>query len=118
MKCRYCTLEIDPSELTTTVSYWSAIQFPCHKKCKVEGMKQEAFDCQTIDADCNDCKHYLRGKLANKVVDVLKTKDGRKEEVTFQPNIFVGGTCQKFNVPTNASPNKWTGFACFEHRRS
>lgn len=116
--CRYCGLPVSESKSTVTNSYWGGSPFVCHKRCKDAGVKQEAFDCQVIDADCNDCKHYQRGKLAPKSVSHLKTKDGRIVELTYQVNLFVGGRCLKFNRPTLASPNKWSGLECFEHRKS
>lgn len=78
--------------------------------------RQEALDCQQIDADCNDCRFLERGKLAEKVVSVIKTRDGRCETVNHQPNYFYA-ICLKFNKPTIAQPNKWTGHDCFVHRR-
>lgn len=113
-ECRYCGLEIISDEVITH-SYWGGFPFPCHKSCMEAGIKQEAFDCQVIDADCNDCKHYKRGHLVYPIVSRLGTRDG-VVEVSHQPNAFTG-TCLKFNKPTLAQPNKWSGFACFEHRR-
>lgn len=116
--CRYCSLPIADGLAVTTRGYWSHGEYPCHAGCKVAGEKQEALDCQTIDADCNDCTHYKRGTLAPKTVSKLKTTDGRIVDVIFQPNVFIGGHCLKFYRPTLASPNKWTGWDCFEHRRA
>jgi hypothetical protein len=117
LKCRYCTQPLADSEAVTTHSYWQSLPDVCHKACKEAGAKQEALECQTIDADCNDCRHYRRGKLAPKTISLTKTPDGRIVEVSYQPNIFLGGHCLKFNKPTLAHPNKWTGLECFEHRR-
>lgn len=116
--CRYCHQPVTETESVPTFSYWWSLEFLCHKACKEAGEKQEAFDCQIIDADCNDCRHYKRGKLAPKVVSKLKTPDNRWVEVTHQPNIIIGGHCLKFSRPTIAQPNKWSGLECFEHRRS
>ncbi|MDO8610706.1 MAG: hypothetical protein Q7R95_09240, partial [bacterium] len=117
--CRYCDTEIVlPDQETITFSYWGSEKFYCHKSCKVEGIKQEAIDCQTIDADCNDCYFYQRGKLADEVVSWIKKPDGSKVKIIHQPNFFVNGWCLKFDKSTIASPNKWTGHECFKHRRT
>lgn len=118
MNCRYCDKPIPPGEEVGTFAYWSATPDVCHRACKDVGVRREAFECQLIDADCNDCRHYQRGRLAEKVVSLLRTKDGRIEEVIHKPNIIVGGHCLKFDRPTVAQPNKWSGLECFEHRRS
>lgn len=95
--CRYCSLPVDATDAVTTHSYWQGLPFVCHKACKEAGVKQEAFDCQTIDADCNDCRHFRRGQLVGKEV--------------------WDGLCQKYDCETRAYPKKWTGHECFEHRR-
>jgi len=117
MKCRYCDQSID-ADPVKTVAYWGATPDWCHRQCKESGVKREAYECQLIDADCNDCRHYKRGRLAPERVSVIKTRDGRFEEVRFQPNLFIGGHCLKLDKPTDACPNKWTGHECFEHRRA
>lgn len=116
--CRYCSSTISPPDLTTTHSYWQGLPFDCHKACKEAGVKREAIDCQTIDADCNDCKHYRRGKLAIKLISHTRKTSGELGEVTHQPNVFIDGHCMKFDRSTLAFPNKFTGRECFEHRRA
>ena len=95
--CRYCRLEISASDKAVTFSYWSAIKYDCHKSCKQDGERQEAFECQILDADCNDCRHFVRGSLVKKS--------------------SFNGHCVKFNKPTKAFPKQSTGHKCFEHRR-
>jgi hypothetical protein len=116
--CRYCNLPIEPAALAFTVAYWSSTPDVCHRGCKDSGIRQEALECQCIDADCNDCKHYQRGKLAPVVISHVTMTDGRVEEVRHRPNVIIGGRCKKFDKPTNAHPNKWSGLDCFEHRRA
>lgn len=115
--CRYCDKPLAEADAVKTLAYWNQTPDVCHKDCKAAGEKQEAFDCQVIDADCNDCRHYKRGKLAPKVISDMKTPDGRSVQVTHQPNVIIGGHCLKFDRPTLANPNKWSGWECFEHRR-
>lgn len=117
--CRYCEHAFQEGEIVVlTRSYWNQYPFYAHEDCKKDGERQEALDCQTIDADCNDCRHYKRGILEPKTVSKLNTPDGRTVDLIFQPNVFINGTCLKFNKPTLAFPNKWTGRECFEHRRA
>lgn len=116
--CRYCNNTIPPDEVSITHSYWNSFPFFCHRQCKDAGVKQEAFDCQMIDADCNDCKYYIRGNLAPKIVSLIKTIDGRMEEIIFSPNVFIDGRCLKFDKVVIAQPNKYSGLICFEHRRA
>jgi hypothetical protein len=114
-KCRYCDELVLESELTTTHSYWGGSPFPCHKSCKVAGEKQEAYDCQVIDADCNDCKHFKRGEVIKRLLSCME--DGKPGTRLVNMGI-INGHCLKFDRPTQAQPNKWTGLGCFEHRRA
>lgn len=95
MICRYCDKPVENG--VTTHSYWNAIPFLCHAECKDAGYKQEAYECQVLDADCNDCKHFQRGPMLSK---------GAWE-----------GVCLKDNTPTKAYPNFASCHPCFEHRR-
>lgn len=96
--CRYCSKPVAPADAVVTHSYWQGMKFVSHKACKVAGEKAEALECQTIDADCNDCRHFRRGQLVGKEV--------------------WSGHCQKYDRETRAYPKKWTGRECFEHRRA
>jgi len=55
---------------------------------------------QTIDADCNDCRHFKRGAM--KKVGWLTRFSGH---------------CLKLDVPATAWPTQYSGHPCFEHRR-
>lgn len=114
--CRYCDKPIENGKEVKTLSYWTHLPFVCHAECRQNGERQEAIDCQVIDSDCNDCKHFKRGNLLPRVISDLKRTDGTWTTVEHQPNVF-DGICLKFNQPTTAQPNKWTGMNCFEHRR-
>ena len=114
--CRYCEKLIEQGKEVKTFAYWNKTEFVCHAECKQAGERQEAIDCQIIDADCNDCIHYKRGKIADKIVNQIKTTKGEVKQVIFNPQIFVGGFCSKLNKLVPASPNKWNGLSCFEHR--
>lgn len=115
--CRYCRKPVIKEDAVETFGYFGNTPDHCHLACKPEGIKQEAFDCQMIDADCNDCRHFKRDRIAGKVRSLTMRTDGTQYEVIHQPNV-VYGHCLKFDKPTQAFPNKWTGRECFEHRRS
>jgi ribosomal protein L36 len=115
--CRYCEMSIQPQTAATTRSYWQNMLFPCHLACKIRGERDEAIVCQTIDADCNDCRFFKRGQA----VMVVCSDYDKKKKVGVIVNVSTGvstGHCLKFDQPTKAYPNKWTGRLCFEHRRS
>lgn len=118
LKCRYCDISLDDREAVMTLAYLGKTPDVCHSSCKANGERQEAMDCQIIDSDCNDCKHYQRGKIAHPIISRIKTIDGRMEDVVFKPQYFIGGKCLKFDKEVIAQPNKWTGHDCFEHRRA
>ena len=143
LQCRFCGLTCDPQEMTFVNSYWlvggSVIEsyehrgnfisvadepkFVCHRSCKKPGFAAEALACQTIDADCNDCKHFKRGKYVEKPAhpgtENLRTDD---QQLVYLKALTVSqmwvGDCLKFDEPTVAHPVHFTGKPCFEHRRS
>jgi hypothetical protein len=66
--------------------------------------------CQTIDANCNDCKHF--------------NPNGVRKEV-YLPSLFGvqkqkarEGTCNKHNQIVYGTSNQYQGNSCFEHRRN
>lgn len=100
MFCRYCGEQVYLDEdYSTTSGYWSSQVFPCHGACKANGIKEEAYVCQLIDADCNDCKFFVRGEYIK------------------PPYKYFNGVCSKYNRQTKAFPVTYTGHQCFEHRR-
>ena len=102
--CRFCRgpfSEDDPPVPVT--SYWGAAKDVTHERCRVAGLKDEAYECQKIDADCNDCRDfraYRKGEPGYAV-----TKHARR------------GWCQRFDRETVAFPVFCSGRACFTHRR-
>ncbi len=95
--CRYCG-QLVRHDAAITHGYWTGLPFLCHQACREAGQKDEARECQTIDADCNDCRFFERGKLAAKEIWT--------------------GYCAHWQGPTRAFPKKWTGRPCFVHRKS
>lgn len=87
------------------MGYWTPHgRYPVHAACKAEAQRTEAYECQTIDADCNDCRHFERDTAFQ------PTKGHRPPSLP--------GRCAKFDRPTVARPNTFTGHPCFEHRRA
>jgi len=114
MNCRYCGQLIN-GDGVKTFSYWSKAEFVCHPQCKESGEKQEAIDCQIIDSDCNDCRHFKRTNPEEK--RWLSCMHNRKPSIRLVGMGYFDGHCLKFDLPTVAQPNKWTGMECFEHRK-
>ena len=121
MLCRYCNQSIQPGEAVVTYAYWDTRpvedrqKFWCHAGCKDAGVRAEAFECQLIDADCNDCRHFQRGEVVKRWLSCMENK---KPSMALVNMGWITGHCQKFNRPTVAQPNKWSGLECFEHRRA
>ena len=89
--CRGCSWPIlKENDFAIWVTYWRSILFPSHKGC-LDLIKEEAYECQKIDADCNDCGHFKREKGLH-------------------------GLCLKKNVPMVARPVFASGYECFVHR--
>ena len=97
-KCRFCKGQLTKDTITKVSSYWSVLVCACHKECKVKGMSEEAYDCQMIDADCNYCKWFIRGKGG-------MTGGAGK------------GHCWIDWTETTCQSNSFSGKSCFEHRK-
>jgi|SRR5579864_56129 len=97
--CRYCRKEVTRETAAITGSYWGGFTFLCHASCRIEGERCEAYACQLIDADCNDCSHFTSERVSS------------GGEVRY-------GHCGKFDKPVVARPNFCSSLDCFEHRRS
>lgn len=94
--CHSCKQPIEAKDFTVKISYWTAIWLPSHKACAQD--LASIIECQTIDADCNDCKHFKRDKVVNEGT--------------------ILGTCLKYGDAVYAHPNFCSGHKCFEHRRA
>ena len=58
--CYYCKKELKEKDCVITAAYWSGFWMVCHKECKESGEKEQAYECQLIDRDCNDCFYFNR----------------------------------------------------------
>lgn len=100
-RCRGCGEKLTTETFAIWTTYWNAMRVPCHADCREAGMKQEAYDCQCLDAACNDCLHFAREKMFE--APGLKGWKGR---------------CNKFNTEVTTVPNWAELRECFEHRKS
>lgn len=98
-ECGWCNSIINDTEFDYFAGYWSPhLWRAVHKNCKREYQSYEIKECQTIDADCNDCKHFER-------LNAIAT------------GVFIGN-CKKLNKETKAYVNVVRDYECFEHRRN
>jgi hypothetical protein len=108
--CRGCNRAVEAAAFAVWNTYWTPMWAPCHAGCREAGMKAEAYECQCIDADCNDCRHYQRNVVTN-------------PEMPQNPQLFaplggVRGNCLKYSRTVTANPKRASCNPCFEHRRS
>lgn len=103
-RCRYCAEPVTDGAGVPTRTYWGAVVDVCHPACKREGERQEAVDCQTIDADCNDCRHFT-----------AFTRDDPRYEASKH---YRKGWCGFHDRATTAYPVFCSGHPCFVHRRA
>jgi len=97
--------------MSTIKRYWSTLTpLALERMTKEEIIEAKRFDAkltpddvtemQTIDADCNDCRHFKRGKM----------------EKSSGLTMF-HGTCGIDGRDVRAWPMQFSGHSCFEHRR-
>jgi hypothetical protein len=75
---------------------------------------QDIIEMQTIDGDCNDCAHFKRGAIVDKI-PALFPKGGT---LHLGAGKYFEGYCEKLDKPTRAFPTQYSGRECFEHRRA
>jgi len=91
-KCQATGILLNESNFDIGIRYWLPNSwYPVHKDFKHDYMKNEAYNCQKLDTNCNDCKHLNRAEMK-----CLKLNKG----LSFAPN-----TC----MPENQD--------CFIHRK-
>lgn len=131
MDCRYCKEPILEGQPTTSVTpYWHGpFRDISHKDCFQKGYAEEAFDCQVIDADCNDCKFftaypkedpkYIGPRVKLPVIsDFENPAEYDLAILDFRIRSRVrSGRCGKFDKDVVAKPNQCTGMSCFVHRK-
>ena len=96
--CCHCGEHIAEEDFDYVVGYWSADSWHIvHKKCAKEFKEAMIYKCQSLDKDCNDCRHFEREEELGKGV--------------------FGGNCLKFNTKLKAYYCTPTNNECFEHRK-
>ena len=115
--CRYCDLPIVGAVPALTFAYWQVYgtrhqpAYPCHATCRQEGERAEAYECQCLDADCNDCAYFQRG--AHRGERLFPSPTAKVLLSADHP-----GHCLKLDKPVAAHPNFASLLPCFEHRRA
>lgn len=109
-KCRHCNGKMTEDTFDINIGYWASVWHPVHKDCAKECRVEEAYECQKIDAGCNDCKFFQRG-----VIGGVKADTGLN---AFFPKIKGQiGFCSKNNYQVEAFPVSYYGMPCFVHRK-
>ena len=96
-KCRYCGKEFKPEDsLVVTQSYWThpnygVFFYPSHLECKESGYASERYECQCIDASCNDCADFECTENRKDCRLGFCIKKG--EEVKTYPQFCFGNKC-------------------------
>ena len=91
-------------------SYWKATWTPTHKECKPLLSKETAYECQKIDANCNDCKFFIAKKTYRGGGTSWRTGECEKGDANLK--LFPD------KYPALAQPNFCQGNDCFIHRSS
>jgi hypothetical protein len=91
-KCCVTGEILTKDNIDVKISYWTPFVWkPIRKDLRREAMRQEAYECQKIDNNCNDCLYLNRNELQC---------DKMNKKVKINPNI-----CSPENVN------------CFKHRK-
>jgi len=107
--CRYCGEHVEEGSALIASSYWvpgGAFWQVCHAGCQKEGSRSEAYECQCVDADCNDCTYLTRGERHGKGAWVGTCGNAAREPRYLLPDGRILAHSQLA-----------TGHPCFVHRR-
>lgn len=143
IECKHCGKEITSDEFDYNASYWTPNTWrPYHKSCKKDAVTQEAIACQTIDANCNDCKYFKRGEVESELTEDhsflavkfwIENSEERRwikgdEEIVkdltltrlakIGDKVRFNGFCEKRNIAVHAQSNTSTSYECFQHRKT
>ena len=104
--CRFCGKELGKDKIPVRAYWYRNYRltkeeqdnrlFYSHKNCLENGKNEEAYLCQCIDADCNDCKYFTGTGFIGKEIRI--------------------GHCDKLHKEVKAYPNFCSGHECFIHR--
>lgn len=110
--CRHCKEKVTEDEFDIHVGYWTPIWYPVHKNCAKACRAEEAYECQKIDAGCNDCKFFQRNTVQS------ETKADTAVNQFFPRINTIPGYCTRNNFQVEATPVSYQGMPCFEHRKN
>jgi len=111
--CSFCKKEIAEEDFDIAFGYWRPFWRSVHKNCKQEQENNEQYECQKIDANCNDCKYFKRD-IPSEKVDIPKGNECRS---VLPPLKGYKGFCGKNKGIVYASPKIATSNNCFVHRK-
>lgn len=107
-KCHHCK-QVFTELPEIYYSYWGAVWIPLHKECIQPYKEVEILFCQKVDADCNDCIYFDRTNTKGESL-------GMSREF-FSKIKTIKGYCSFHDKVTEASPNNFSGYPCFKHRK-
>lgn len=122
--CRYCKKAVNREDAEITTTYWWPRYSLSHKACKTQGEQSEAYECQTIDANCNDCRYFNRKHNAGNGVYYGACKKpverGSKKPYWFNelPFKWRKRSLWREGYQVRAESNYATGYECFVHRKT
>ena len=108
IKCYYCKEITTKDNRIVAFGYWNGFRMWSHKECEKEGYKKVAYECQSIDSDCNDCKYFKRTIMMGKGVwkgQCINEKRNPQEHAKLKEDKVL------------AYPNFCSGHICFVHRK-
>jgi len=63
-ECRHCKKRVLEEDFDIAIGYWYPnCWYICHKECVKEQRVGEAYECQKLDRNCNDCAFMVRDKV-------------------------------------------------------
>jgi len=108
--CRYCKKELSEENFEFSTTYWSPMLAPCcnNNACKESGEKQEAYECQNIDKNCNECKYFERIEFSSNII-------AQTANIFGNIGCYIG-ECKQKKIKVGANRNIFQGMDCFVHR--
>lgn len=108
--CSVSGVKLTKDNIDVKIGYWKpSLWKPVLDSLKKEAELEEAYECQKIDANCNDCKYFDRTRLTNNLIDC---------STSIFPRINCKvGLCTKHNYNVYASSCSFQGNICFIHRK-
>lgn len=94
-------------------AYWTSCDQMAHPECLDAGFKQEAYECQKLDADCNDCMYFHANVNGRDIRRGTCGRGAKHPDLPVQAiDALVGGWPNVVARPVFCS-----GYPCFVHRR-